>query len=44
MPTTTEIVIPVNEAEGVFKLKSLEVYNSLPEWSCNQIYNLASDV
>ena len=43
MPTTTALVIPVNEAKGVYKLTSLEAYNSLPVWSWNQIYNLASE-
>ena len=36
MPTTTAMVIPVNEAKGVYKLTSLEAYNSLPVWSWNQ--------
>ena len=43
MPTTTEIVLPVNEEKGVYKLKSVEIYNSLPVWSWNQIFNLASE-
>ena len=43
MPTTTEIVLPVNEEKGVYKLKSVEVYNSFPVWSWSQIYTLASE-
>ena len=43
MPTTTALFIPVNETKGVYKLTSLEAYNSLPVWSWNQIYNLASE-
>ena len=40
MPSTTEIVVPVNEAQGVYKLASLEVYHGLPEWSWYQLFNL----
>ena len=42
-PTTTAMVIPVHEAQVVYKSTSLKVYYSLPVWSWNQIYNLASE-
>ena len=40
-PTKTELVSLVNEENGMYKLKSFDDFNSLPEWSWDQIYNFA---
>ena len=43
-PTTTELVFPVNEEKGIYKLKSVDDFNSFHEWSWEQICNFAGSV
>ena len=37
---TAGMVIPIDKSRGAYRLKSLDVYNSLPVWTWNQIVNL----
>ena len=39
--TKTELVILENEETGIYKLKSVDDFNSFPVWSWDQIYNFA---
>ena len=42
-PTTTPLVMFVNDEKGVFKFESEEAFQRLPQWTWEHIYTFASD-